>query len=95
MAKSRLPESIIGIVCAAPREGTWMALMPVRMRKSSPERWGVVPAPEEPNVTPCGRVFAQARNSCSVLTWLCCAGTRTTLQFIQNMEAYAKPRSGS
>ena len=42
------PDSIAGMVCAAPRNGTWMASSPARQANMAPERWGVVPTPGLP-----------------------------------------------
>ena len=42
------PESIAGIVCAAPRNGTCWPFTPVRVMNSAPERCGVVPTPGLP-----------------------------------------------
>ena len=78
IAKVTSPDSIAGMVCAAPRNGTCTALTPVRAANSTPERCGVVPGPGLPIEMPFGRALAQAMNSWSVLAGTCCAATTAT-----------------
>ena len=77
-AKLTSPDSIAGIVCAAPRNGTCTALTPVRAANSTPDRCGEVPGPGLPIEMPFGRALAQAMNSCSVFAGTCLAATTAT-----------------
>src|SRR6478736_498392 len=72
------PASIAGMVWAAPRNGTWIALMPVRAANKTPERCGVVPGPGLPIVMPFDLAFAHAMKSLNVLAGTCWAATTAT-----------------
>src|SRR6185437_6459281 len=83
-----------GMVCAAPRNGTWTASRPARLSNSTPDRCGEVPIPGLPKLTR-HFCFAQAINSASVLDGTCSVATTKTLGNSQVIDAGIKSFSAS
>src|ERR1019366_2135165 len=88
------PDSMAGMVCAAPRNGTCTASSPLRLANNTPDKCGEVPTPGLPKLT-FPFCFAQTRNSVTVLAGTCSLATTKTLGNSQVSVAGIMSRSGS
>jgi hypothetical protein len=93
--KARSPRRSAVIASAPPRKGTCSPSTLARRQNSSPDRWTVVPMPEEPKATPPRRVRAQATSSAAVRAGTCAAGTTRTSGASQASDTGRRSRSGS
>ncbi len=70
------PPMMSGYTAPLPLKGTWVMSTPARSLKISPDRWLLVPGPEEPKNSPPGLDLAAAIRSETVLNGLSAATTR-------------------
>src|ERR1044072_939307 len=58
------PASTSVLLWALPGEGIWVSRMRALLASSTPDRWLIVPAPDEAYCRPSGFALASAINSC-------------------------------